>query len=279
MGRGRKSKKSFVRNLSEPTKKARISKSTSRRHVPCDCNLCKGCLVDPRTKESHMKSKELPIRRVFSNVVVEEDVNQINVPVDSMDIDISSIDNVNSDSSDSSSEQELNFLVTKSKKPQLSNRGVRSRTNFPSTTIEQYYSDEEQDVNDDINLSDEDNADFAQHVDFSAPESGCEDKNFDVNEEGINHEFSWIIYWIFKFQERNRLSDTAINALIKFMRYVLILIDADSYSKFPTSLYMARKLFGIDDQMIEYATCKKCCKLYTINELSTDKPYHCTFQD
>ena len=89
----------------------------------------------------------------------------------------------------------------------------------------------------------------------------------------------WIVYWIFKFQERNRLSDTATNALIKFMRYLLVLIDTDSYSKFPTSLYMACKLFGISDQIIKYATCKKCCKLYAVKNLPADRPYHCTFQD
>src|SRR3989337_2408179 len=69
------------------------------------------------------------------------------------------------------------------------------------------------------------------------------------------------------------------NVLIKFMRYLLVLIDTDSYSKFPTSLYMACKLFGISDQIIKYATCKKCCKLHAIKDLPTDRPYHCTFQD
>jgi hypothetical protein len=42
---------------------------------------------------------------------------------------------------------------------------------------------------------------------------------------------------------------------------------------------MARKLFGINDQAIKYATCKKCCKLYAIKDLPTDEPYHCTYQD
>ena len=42
---------------------------------------------------------------------------------------------------------------------------------------------------------------------------------------------------------------------------------------------MARKLFGIGNQIIEYATCKKCCKLYTVKGLPTDRAYHCIFQD
>src|SRR2546421_11821131 len=42
---------------------------------------------------------------------------------------------------------------------------------------------------------------------------------------------------------------------------------------------MARKLFGIGDQIIKYATCLTCCKLYSVNKLPTDKPSHCSFQN
>ncbi|CAG8480984.1 16217_t:CDS:2 [Funneliformis caledonium] len=64
-------------------------------------------------------------------------------------------------------------------------------------------------------------------INFDAPESGYEDK------------------------ERYRLSDTATNSLIKFMRYLLLLVDRNIYSEFPKSLHMARKLFGISDHMIK----------------------------
>jgi hypothetical protein len=89
----------------------------------------------------------------------------------------------------------------------------------------------------------------------------------------------WIVYWILKFQERYQLSDMAIESLIKFMRYLLVLIDENTYSEFLKSLYIAHKLFGISDQIIKYATCKKCCKLYVLKDLPIDKPYYCTFQD
>ena len=53
-----KSKRSFVR---ESTSKP----SSTRKHVICDCNICQGAEVDPRTKESHMKKRE--ISRVFTD--------------------------------------------------------------------------------------------------------------------------------------------------------------------------------------------------------------------
>jgi hypothetical protein len=49
----RKSKRTFVKkSTSEPS-----SSSNTRKHVPCDCNLCQGAMVDPRTRESHMKKR------------------------------------------------------------------------------------------------------------------------------------------------------------------------------------------------------------------------------
>ena len=287
----RKSKKTFVKGTSKPSKKVRLTetsdtpKPSSKRPVACDCNLCKGRKVDPRTKESHMRERRLPIRRVRnSGIVSEEDASQINVPDDLMmdvdiDVDIGGVGSGN----DSSGEREFNFLVTRPEEPRLSSHSGRYK-GFPIVVIEKYNSDEDQDdVNDnnedDINSSDGEEDDSGQRVDFGAPESGYEDKDFDVHNVDINQEFTWIVYWILKFQERHRLSDTATDALVKFVRYVLVLIDKDTFSGFPTSLYMARKLFGIGNQIIEYATCKKCCKLYMVKGLPTDRPYHCIFQD
>ena len=95
----------------------------------------------------------------------------------------------------------------------------------------------------------------------------------------INQEFAWIVIWILKYQERYQLSDMTTDSLIKFIRYVLIMINKDIYSEFLTSLHIACKLFGISDQIIKYATCKKYCKLYVIKDLLTNKPYYCIYQD
>src|SRR2546421_8397436 len=65
----------------------------------------------------------------------------------------------------------------------------------------------------------------------------------------------------------------------KIYKILLISHDKNTYSTFPTSLYMAHKLFGIGDQIIKYATCPTCCKLYSVNKLPTDKPSHCSFQN
>ena len=44
-------------------------------------------------------------------------------------------------------------------------------------------------------------------------------------------------------------------------------------------MYITCKIFGINNQLIKFAIYKKCCKLYTIKDLSTNKPYKYVFQD
>ncbi|PKB96112.1 hypothetical protein RhiirA5_385559, partial [Rhizophagus irregularis] len=161
-----------------------------------------------------------------------------------------------------------------------------SHVSFPLVVTEQllYNSEEEQATNEDEDVyfnedEDDDNDLLGQHVNFDTPEydGGIEGAELPIPD--INAGFTWIVYWIFKYQERYRLPDTAIDSLLKFVRYILVLVDENTYSKFPKTLYMARKLFGIGNQLIKFATCKKCCKLYAVKDLPTDQPYHCTFQD
>jgi hypothetical protein len=54
----RKTKRTFVKESK--------AKSSSRKHVICNCNLCKGAKVDPRTRESHMKKREVEVVRGLS---------------------------------------------------------------------------------------------------------------------------------------------------------------------------------------------------------------------
>jgi hypothetical protein len=62
-------------------------------------------------------------------------------------------------------------------------------------------------------------------------------------------------------------------------------INENLYSRFPTSLYMARKKLGFCVHIIKYAACNKCCKLYNIDDISSSKPAvapkftECTYQD
>ena len=76
---------------------------------------------------------------------------------------------------------------------------------------------------------------------FTAPDydSNSESKYPDTN---IHFADSWILIWLFKYQARFRLSDVAIDALIKFFQQVLKDADQARFERFPSSAYTARKL-------------------------------------
>jgi hypothetical protein len=72
-------------------------------------------------------------------------------------------------------------------------------------------SNNEYEDEDDVS-SEDDEIPFEQ---FIAPENDLE---FEYPDTNINFADSWILIWIFKYQARFRLSDVAIDSLIKFFQ-------------------------------------------------------------
>ncbi len=62
---------------------------------------------------------------------------------------------------------------------------------------------------------------------FAAP-SRSANIDPDSNQNNINIDANnlWILLWIFKYQERFRLSDVAINSLIGFFSFILKHVDS-----------------------------------------------------
>jgi hypothetical protein len=83
----------------------------------------------------------------------------------------------------------------------------------------------------------------------------------------ININNPWILLWIFKYQERFRLSDVAINSLIGFLSLVLKDINPTQFKDFPSTAYMARKLLDIKKKSKTFAVCTDCNKLYNPEEI------------
>lgn len=79
---------------------------------------------------------------------------------------------------------------------------------------------------------------------FTAPASNYD---YDSNQDNMDMDVDdlWILLWIFKFQERFRQSDVAIDTLISF--FSLVLKDANShrFKKFSLTVYKASKILDI----------------------------------
>src|SRR6266536_5533460 len=70
------------------------------------------------------------------------------------------------------------------------------------------------------------------------------------------------------FQTRFNITETAIEALIKFMKLVLIEIGGDNFRDFPDLIYLAKKTLGLKDQFHSLVSCPKCHKLYQKQEVT-----------
>jgi hypothetical protein len=142
----------------------------------------------------------------------------------------------------------------------------------------------EYDVNDIYNINQEeesspknnsDNDDEEHHIYnidqegeglFASPIIDSDEEVFELGnlDDSINTE---IILWAFKFQQRYRLPDIALEALIKFLHILLIRINKSQFEGFPTSIYKAKKLLGIIQPKMCMAVCTSCHKLHSAKDI------------
>lgn len=295
----RKTKEVFVKKSNTKPKRDQ----DKSKKVPCHCNKCKGNMVDWRTKKSHNLKKSITrgviedIQNIELNQVSSDDGLNQDAPVDlsndSMEIESDISDHRETDRV--IDEENYSFLPKKSSKAKQKHIGGGHAKNvsYPIVIIEQSITDddtnsadeEEYDQDDDGFDSTEEIPNESSFSRFDAPGNVYNDDE-EVPIVDFSEGFHWIVLWTLLFQERYRLSDVAAESLIKFIRYLLIHLDPNTYNSFPTSLYMARKKLGVCAHIIKYASCEKCCKLYNVTEVSTDDPrqaapttIHCTYVD
>ncbi|PKC55131.1 hypothetical protein RhiirA1_403115 [Rhizophagus irregularis] len=123
------------------------------------------------------------------------------------------------------------------------------------------YNEEEDD--DDDGDDEEEEEDIEEF--FSSPEIG-NDEVFVM--ESLNDSIETeIILWVFKFQQRFRLPDIALEVLIKFLHIVLTRLDKSQFKNFPASLYLAKKMLNIFQPKMQLAVCNNCHKLYNVRNI------------
>ncbi|CAB5351790.1 unnamed protein product [Rhizophagus irregularis] len=111
----------------------------------------------------------------------------------------------------------------------------------------------------------EDDDDDGDDEFFSSPEIG-NDEVFVM--ESLNDSIETeIILWVFKFQQRFRLPDIALEVLIKFLHIVLTRLDKSQFKNFPASLYLAKKMLNIFQPKMQLAVCNNCHKLYNVRNI------------
>ncbi|CAB5370156.1 unnamed protein product [Rhizophagus irregularis] len=123
------------------------------------------------------------------------------------------------------------------------------------------YNEEDDDDNDGNNEEEKDDIEEF----FASPEFD-NDEVFVMESlsDSINTE---IIIWLFKFQQRFRLPDVALEALIKFLHIVLTRLNKSQFKNFPASLYLAKKMLNIFQPKMQLTVCNNCHKLYNVKNI------------
>jgi hypothetical protein len=89
--------------------------------------------------------------------------------------------------------------------------------------------------------------------------------------ESNRPELTNLAIWILQYQKRFKLPEISINVLIKSLRQILKKKNSTKYYDFPTSLYSARCLIGINSTFRQFAVCPACHKLYDIQQIKNAK--------
>ena len=255
-----------------------------RPKVPCDCKKCNGKLVDTRTRKKHYE-EEKQFQSSMKKGKEKEASSSIHASTsgnrsrsDSVDSSHSSRDRYDDDVIMNDSDHARSDEEFLSPKP-VSRRKRRRYDQFhktqdniiiPGEEPEQHSDssgDEEGSLTDDDDHDDSDFDELSSDDDelFAAPRSNL---NYDPDEEKfVNVNDPWILLWIFKYQERFRLSDVAINSLIGFFSLVLKDINTTRFKEFPSTAYMARKLLDITKRSKTFVACTDCNKLYNPTEI------------
>jgi hypothetical protein len=276
-------------------------KTRKRTKVQCFCNKCNGALADPRAKIKHM-SRGINYQEVGLSELPDE-MSNIEMDYDEKDYDETDYDETGDNEMEHEPLPEIfseitgplperNYVFLTKKMPinESANSQFVKKGKFSDRVLENLIPDDADD--DDQNRSTEDSGDDDdQNIDFDE-EEGFENDDYEEinfaspdfdNDEAklppkLNDDVcTWVILWILQYQQRFKLSNVAIDSLIKFLNLLLSTLDKSKFSLFPSSIYMAKKKLGIST-IFQFAACNKCHKLYDINEiLKTTEIPTCSF--
>lgn len=262
-------------------------RSRTRNQVKCFCSKCNGIYVDPRTKNKHSINRNTATVSLQNenDPMIESSrrsfVNEEEEPPIEHQEDASQLDN-------------LAILSSKIRKRNRNNTLWKyNETNQEDSNSNKNDSEETDNNIDDTNDTDNDYASFdgndgddGNNGDDSDGSDGSDDSDDSDDETNIFEDYSppeyefpenfndlqnidedWIIIFILRFQTRFRLSDTAIDTLIKFVKHVLTKLDCNRFKNFPTSLYTTRKKLGLKHQFVTFSVCPSCHKLHNIKNV------------
>jgi hypothetical protein len=284
-----------------------LIKSKNRYLYPCLCLRCDGTEVDFYTQENHIKDKSLwnsedtrknqedtIIVRKQNKSIIIQDANltkkqkRASSPNPNSSQQNSDFDPFNEDNDSSQPNNNENIHTLFSSSP-LSSKPSYFHVPAPDENKDdnEYIDQDEEDEEDDEEEDDEDggNENDGDEVEYDEDEEEDDDDG-DIGGFFASPEFNDVVFvmenlndsmeteiilWAFKFQQRFRLPDIALEALIKFLHIVLTRLNKSLFKNFPASLYLAKKMLNVFQPKTQLVVCNNCHKLHNVNSIMAYK--------
>ena len=250
----------------------------------CHCVLCNGAEVDLHTQEKHVKEEGLwkskDSKKHQENAIAAR--KRKNKPLDAKPAAETNIPKKIKRVSYHDGPSPNPDLPDNNPPTYQSSSSTSSRFRIPYNTFDDLFNVEDENNNDNDYYFNDDN--FEKDDYFDEDEENKDEDNIELENnfftppeidndeifimEGLNDSIdSKIIIWVFKFQQRFQVSDTALEALIKFLRVILMRFNESIFKDFPSSLYKVQKRLKIFQPKMQFAMCTKCHKLYNATNI------------
>jgi hypothetical protein len=282
------------------TSVADLIKPKKKYLYACNCIRCNGAEVDYRTQEKHTRDESLwklkDARKNQENAIMARKKKYTLIPdinpskpisnkskkrkrddpdsfqpnkSDNEDTQTDSFPDFFPDPFQLNNEKNMHTLFSSNFRTALDN-GVDKENDQYYINLEEKEDDvsTDQDENyDDDDIEQDEDEDEDNVEDFFAPPELDSDEEVFVTESLNDSIETEIIIWVFKFQQRFRLPDLALEALIKFLCIVFTRLNKLQFKNFPNSLYEAKKMLNIYQPKMQLAVCNNCHKLHSAKSI------------
>jgi len=242
----------------------------------CYCNKCKGKLVSKRTHRRHLlkEQQNKPLIKQKQNTTKKNENEYFDIYLNEP-LSISPLPN------ESIYILDDDITATSHHKKSKISRLIPSIPILKENSINILNSEYE----DNDSIISENDTEFDNHIDKESYSNDIVseyeklDKYTNINYSlignhhnlpilNVNEITKQVILWVYLFQDKFLLPQTASAVLLDFFKELLQSFNRNEFSDFPSTIYRADRLLGVDLTYKNYIVCPQCHQLYSPDVLN-----------
>jgi hypothetical protein len=249
--------------------------------LPCYCDKCKGALVSKRTFRRHLLKEQYYIKhKQITEKKVKKVKNEHFDIYSNQSLPISPLPNESTYISDHIATTRNMKSICRSipsipilQENFILNSELEDNDSIISENHTEFIGDRDDD-DDEENYSDEIISEY-EDLDEYYTNANYNPINIFHNPPILdaNETTKQVIFWAYSFQDTFLLPQTASAALLDFFKELLQSFDENKFSDFPSTIYRADRLLGVELTYKNYIVCPQCHQLY-LPDILNSKDQH-----